>query len=1260
MSVVEDVARALPEGGTGAAELHLRRLPSRYQECFAPADVAVHIRLLSDLGPANPVRLLTRAMADGRTECTVLAFDHPALFSLICGILSSQGLDVDSGDVFTSTGAPAATEGEARRPARRRPLGRRAREPRGVLARRFIIDRFVGVVRAGIGPSRWNEAVEGPLRAVLLLLEEGDEESARRARARVNDMVAAALASLEVDVTRGLYPVRIDIDNDRADVTVVRVVSEDTPFFLYSVSGALALRGLSIEYVRIRTEGRSIRDEFGIVDGRGRKIVDPDSLDLLRLSALLTKQFSYFMANAPDPTAALRRFEELVERAFPTGERERWVPFLSDPRSLADLARLLGASDFLWEDFIRGQYEALLPVLARRRAPDLAPEPAQRLEERLGAAVEGAEGYDAKVEALNRFKDDLVFAYDLDHILGLSGGHVELGGRLTRLAECVIRAAAALATSLLAQRHGVPRTVAGVAVPYAVLGLGKLGGEALGYASDIELLVVFQDAGRTDGAQPLENGDYFGRLARELAAVIRAKREGIFSVDLRLRPYGSSGQTAASLDGFCRYYSRDGDAHSYERLALVAMRAVAGDPVFGARLERLRDEMIYVSGSIDLAALRELRARQVREKGALRRANAKFSPGALVDLEYAVQILQITHGRERLALRTPRIREALAALEGEGVLAPPEAERLRGAYGFLRALINALRMLRGSALDLFLPSPGSEEYVHLARRMGYPAGGDPARHLHLDFETQTAEVRDFMHRSFGSRTLLTGDAGSVADLIVSEDPPAALRERVLKAAGLRDVERAYRNLRILAGEGAERRLFARVAVLAADMLPRKPDADMALNNWERFARGRPDREAAYARLLEQPTRLDILLSVFASSQYLSDTLSASPETFELLAEPLASGRMRSRGDLARDLDALGVDAADRDGRLAALRLVKRRELARIGIKDVCLGALLPEVCFELSELAEALLAQSLAWETAGREAREGSPIVLLAYGKLGGRELNYSSDIDLVGVGDEPGTASDAPPGALLEALQRELGSYTESGYVYRVDFRLRPYGSSGELASSSAAFIRYYESAASLWELQAALKARVVAGDPGAGDRIVRSLRRILVERMGAVLGQPGGRERIVAGIRHMRAVAARSSGRLTRQTQDVKNGAGGIRDVEFAVQAIQLLGCVEHPSLIEGNTLAAIDLAVGAGRLGSQSATTLRDSYVFLRKVEHYLQLFDDRQIHTLPTEAWRLEHLARCLLGHEATGATILERLAATRSLVSAEVEQILDHP
>jgi [glutamine synthetase] adenylyltransferase / [glutamine synthetase]-adenylyl-L-tyrosine phosphorylase len=1260
VSVEEEVGRLLHDGGAALAASHLRRLPPRYRECFHPADIALHARLLAEVRSEDPVRLVVTRGAAGETECTVLAFDHPAVFSLICGVLSSQGLDVRSGDVFTSASAEAPAEPE-RGAGRLRRLRRRVSggppERRAEASRRLIVDRLAGVVRSGLEPARWKERVEEALRAVFLLLEGGTEESLQRARSRVNDMVAAALASFDVDVTRGLYPVEISIDNGREGATVMEVVSEDTPFFLYALSSALGLRHLSIEAVRIRTEASRIRDEFCLVDRRGAKIEDPDTLDLVRLSALLTKQFSYFLANSPDPTAAMARFGELVERAFPLADRERWVQYLSDPNALRDLARLLGASDFLWEDFVRLQYESILPLVARDSARVVAAPTPEGLRERLDSVLAQAGGREEAIEALNRFKDAEIYAYDVDHILNPASDHAELGRRLTRLAECVVSAAAALAVQDLDPRHGLPRTVAGLTVPYAIMGLGKLGGEALGYASDIELLLVYQDAGTTDGAELLENGEYFGRLAREVAGVIRTRREGIFRVDLRLRPYGATGPAACSLESFCRYYGRGGDAHSYERLALVSMRCVAGDAAFGERLERLRDEMLYVSGGVDLDALRALRERQAREKDSIRRPNAKFSPGALVDLEYAVQILQVKHGRDHAALRTPKIRDALAALGEAGVVEAEEAERLAAAYGFLRGLINALRMLRGSAVDLYLPEPHTEEYTHLARRMGFPAGSDPARRLHLEFEAQTAEIRSFMQRRFGSEAFLAGVVGSCADLVLAEVVPAELRVRILRRAGLRETERGYHNLKALAGGAPARQLFARVAVLAADVLPRTPDADMALNNWERFMAGVEDRVGQYEALLRQPTRLEILLGIFASSQYLSDTLVRYPAFFDWLVEPVATGRIRRRADIEADLDAFVAPALDAAERGELLRVFKRRELARIGVKDICLGAGVEEVCLEISELADALVGRCLDWAMAETVGAREAGIAVLAFGKLGGRELNYSSDIDLVGVYDDPRPDSGAACSAVLEELQRGLGGITGAGFVYRVDYRLRPYGRSGEIAASTRALARYYRETAVPWELQAALRVRAVAGDVDVGEGAVASVREAIVGRMRGELARPGGRDEILAAVRRQRVAAAPGRGRLARGAVDVKNGVGGIRDVEFIVQALELTGCVDRPAMVEGNTLAGLDLAAGAGLLPGEIAHTLREGYVFLRKVEHYLQVFDDRQTHVLPAEEWRVEHLARCLLGHRATRAEFLARLDETRRTVRSEAEAVL---
>ncbi|MCX6992780.1 MAG: hypothetical protein NT011_06510 [Kiritimatiellaeota bacterium] len=519
----------------------------------------------------------------------------------------------------------------------------------------------------------------------------------------------------------------------------------------------------------------------------------------------------------------------------------------------------------------------------------------------------------------------LLFLIDLDNILNPETDTRAFAEALTSLAELVIRAAADIVRRNLQARFGIPRTVAGLETRWALFGLGKFGGVAMGYASDIEVLFVYSDSGHTDGPEVVENSEYFDNFVRLLAEVVKAKREGIFHVDTRLRPYGAGGPMACSLESFCRYYGPGGPAHAYERLALARLRTVGGDPALGAQVERLRDEFVYSVRHVNIHELRDLRARQLSEKAAPDRYNAKFSPGALVDLEYDVQILQVTHGGQSPRLRTPRIHEALSALSELGVLTPDESRRLATAYYFLRQLINGLRMLRGSARDLFLPPEGSDEFAHLARRMGYQRGGElePEQQLRVDFETHTAVVRAFMEHHFGRDSMPGQAVGNVADLVLSETVPPDLRSRILIKAGFRDTERANVNLRKLAG-AAQQELFARLAVLACDFLRRAADPDMALNNWERFARSLPDAPgtpgtpgtpgspAHFQLLLSQPRRLEILMGIFSASQFLADTLIRNPDFFDWVTNSTILHAERPREVIESDLRAFvsGCTRAD--------------------------------------------------------------------------------------------------------------------------------------------------------------------------------------------------------------------------------------------------------------------------------------------------------------------------------------------------------------
>lgn len=1261
MLAAQHLADKLPGVDPRLIEEHLARLDARYFERFGEEEVGEHVRLLSTLGPDRPCALDIRDLPGGEVACTVLAFDHPGAFSLIVGVLAAMGLDIASGDIFTWAPPYPADLSQPRT------AGPRTLE----LRRRRLVDRLTGRVSSGERGSAWDAALAARLAEVFGGLERGGDAAAR-ARTGVNELAAAALGGARLAREPVLYPVQIVVD-EVPGRTRMRVISQDTPFFLYTFSAALTLQGVSIEHVTIRTEAGRIEDEFEIVDAAGNAISDPGRIDRIKLSVLLTKQFTSFLENAPDPLAALLRFEQLVKDLLALPQQGRWLELLSDQRVLRELAQLLGASTFLWEDFVRTQYEELLPMLSPHLDGRSFCQPVETLPQRLAAALEGAEEPEEFARRLNEFKDREIYLYDLDHILtarrraagsdgrvavGSQGGgatdleafgsdFLTLSRRLTALAEVVVDAAAAFAYRSLAARFGPPRTVAGLPVRYALLGLGKVGGAALGYASDIEILLVYSDTGSTGGAQGIENGEFFDRLARELVRLVHAKREGIFHIDLRLRPYGAAGPLGCSLESFCTYYAEGGPAHSYERLALVRLRAIGGDRTLGSQVERLRDEMVFSARAIDLVELRELRARQVQEKTTASRLNAKFSPGALVDLEYAVQILQVQHGAAEKRLRTPRIHEALDALASIGVLAQAEARELVVAYRFFRRLINGLRMLRGSAQDLVLPTLEAAEYMHLARRMGYEPEPQitPAQKLHLDFETHTAEVRAFVERHFGRDSLPGAPVVTVADVILSETVPEELAQRALAERGFSDPARAVVNLRRIGGESDQRTLFARLAILACDMLSLRPDPDMALNNWERLLRVLPDPKEHLRGMLSQPMRLEILLSIFSASQFLADTVVREPSLLESIGDPDVVRSARSADSIRDELCRISAECAARDEWRNALRRFRRREILRIAARDICLGTPTRAIMEEISDLADGIIRAALDRLREGPEGRGAPAFAVVAFGKLGGRELNYSSDIDLMGLfASDGGTEAEGAAARLMETLRADLSSHTMEGYAYRVDLRLRPYGSSGQLVFSMDALADYYARSAALWELQALLKARPVAGDAGVGSTFLDNARRLLTA--------PHQRIEVASSIDRLRKEALRALARsILSTTTDIKTGLGGLRDVEFLAQGLLLVHAHDRPGILRGGTLPSLRALADAGILSAQAAEQLSDDYIFLRRVEHFLQIYEDRQTHSLPRDPAQLRALARLMLGGGATEEQLRAALAARFQRVQA---------
>jgi glutamate-ammonia-ligase adenylyltransferase len=308
-------------------------------------------------------------------------------------------------------------------------------------------------------------------------------------------------------------------------------------------------------------------------------------------------------------------------------------------------------------------------------------------------------------------------------------------------------------------------------------------------------------------------------------------------------------------------------------------------------------------------------------------------------------------------------------------------------------------------------------------------------------------------------------------------------------------------------------------------------------------------------------------------------------------------------------------------------------MLRIGIRDLCLGVPTREIMLELSRLAEAFARAVLAMRFREHPERKDD-FCILAMGKLGGHELNYSSDIDLLGLWRDKGeTEPDRKPffARLMEDLRADLSNHTEEGYAYRVDLRLRPFGRDGELVPSWSSLVRYYTNVASLWEVQAALKMRPVAGNLGLGYSFLEKIRPVLLK--------PWKKEDVARSIEKMRAVGMKTHGGAT---QDVKTGMGGLRDVEFLVQGLQLIHGAKKPALLEVNTLNALEILGKENILPETVALGLKEDYIFLRRVEHCLQILEDRQIHAIPKDRKELKALARRILGPDGNEGRFKEKL------------------
>jgi glutamate-ammonia-ligase adenylyltransferase len=874
---------------------------------------------------------------------------------------------------------------------------------------------------------------------------------------------------------------------------------------------------------------------------------------------------------------------------------------LHDDAGVAEhVQRVLLASDFAFDAFSRDPHLLDAQGLARLADPRHADARPLALPEGLDEA--------AAMAALRRYRRAEALRLIWRDVNGLDGVEQTLAGS-SALAECCLATALAYAERLLTRRHGTPRNADGVAQRMVVIAMGKLGGGELNFSSDIDLVLAFADNGTSDGERPLANEAYFARLGQLLVKLLaEITADGYaFRVDLRLRPFGNAGRVALPFAAMEQYYQREG--RDWERYAWIKARPVAGDSVAGKRLLETLRPFVYRKylDYTAFAGLREMKAlidTEVARKDLA--SNLKLGPGGIREIEFVVQLLQLIRGGREPSLRETGLLPALAACERLGAMSLSSAKRLREAYRFLRRVENRVQMLR----DEQTHDVPEDDFTRtrLADALGFADWSALAQEL--------ARVRGEVAAEFADRLGAGQDvpaAGADAAQTYWQGlSGAAAKPTQLAQLGFRDAEHLHNSVQALATGAGVRALSARGRGRLDRLVPHLLQAaaasaapDACLERLIRLLHAVLRRSAYLALLEERLAARRHLVEVFAGSALLAERVIEHPLLLDDLLGVQSDSELPDRGALDAEIGrrlAL-VDAGDAEGAIEILQEEKQSAAFRIGL--AYRGGLAANAAARaLSEAAEVVVANALMLaeqDLARAHGKLPGGIAVIGYGSLGGAELGFASDLDLVFVYDGDLAQAESDGARPLEGVRyfariaqrvvHWLTTQTRAGKLYDVDVRLRPDGGKGLLVVGVQAFAAYLRERAWIWESQALVRARPIAGDARVGAKFAA----LRVDW----LAQSRDRDHVLAEIGAMRARWRAERDRSTDSLLDLKQGAGTLLDIEFILQTLVLLHAQTEKRLLgSGNSSDLIRIAGATGVLPAQHAEALAQAHATLLK--------------------------------------------------------------
>ncbi|MHA6627990.1 bifunctional [glutamine synthetase] adenylyltransferase/[glutamine synthetase]-adenylyl-L-tyrosine phosphorylase [Pseudonocardia sichuanensis] len=916
------------------------------------------------------------------------------------------------------------------------------------------------------------------------------------------------------------------------------------------------------------------------------------------------------LARSPDPDLALRSAERLLQAVPDRADLD--AALRTDAVLRGRLLALLGGSTALADHLVThpdrwhrltadapppgdGACAALLRAVgADPDADGMAP-----------AALTGAEAVDALRTA---YRDEVLVLAAAD--LGAVSEPdlpvldvADVAAQLAALADAALQAAVAVAA---AEIGGGGRL--------AVIAMGKCGGRELNYVSDVDVVFV---------AEPADQ-----QTTRMAARVMRVAGDACFQVDANLRPEGRHGELVRTLDGHVSYYRRW--AKTWEFQALLKARPVAGDAELGAAYAEAVAPLVWNAAGrddfvADVQAMRRRVEEHIRPDHAER--ELKLGVGGLRDVEFAVQLLQLVHGRTDEALRSPSTLEALAALAGGGYVAREDGANLAASYRFLRLLEHRLQLQRMRRTHLMPAADDLDAQRWLARAARLRPDGrrDVVGVLDAEWSRNVRRVRR-LHEKLFYRPLLTAVSRLPADTARLSEKAAAAR---LGALGWASPEGALGHLRALtAGVSRAASIQQTLLPVLLDELAHSPDPDRGLLAYRRVSEALAETPW-YLRLLRDEGQVaQRLMRLLGTSALVPDLLVRAPEVLRLLAAPVAGQADELRRDPAEFASSLRTTVArqtDPDSAAATARSLRRHELLRVACADLLGLVDVEQVCASLSSVWVAVLQATLESVERTFDGPPPARLALIGMGRLGGAELGYGSDADVLFVCEPVHGADDQEAvryaTTVAETVRRRLAAPSPDPALV-VDADLRPEGRSGPLVRTLESYRAYYARWSEPWEAQAVLRASTVAGDADLGRRFLEMIDPIRYPAAGID----------TATVTEIRRIKARvDEERLPRgadRSTHTKLGHGGLADVEWTVQLLQLQHAGERPELRTTSTLEGLQEAAAAGLLRAEDADELAAGWRLATRARNAVMLVKGKPGDQLPRSGRELAAVASAL--------------------------------